>query len=133
MTSYTYESSSETWASAVRFLRSRVLDKPHIVRNQVRLASFIFVNRNVDVGLRSWIGSMQVMLVLSLGLFTGQLYDRGYLYAPISPLFFLEPRLSSATNPQPPPHDRGLGPIRVLPLHALAVPPKPVLPGNFRR
>ena len=87
MTSYTYESSSETWASAVRFLRSRVLDKPHIVRNQVRLASFIFVNRNVDVGLRSWIGSMQVMLVLSLGLFTGQLYDRGYLYAPISPLF----------------------------------------------
>ncbi|ETW75410.1 MFS monocarboxylate transporter [Heterobasidion irregulare TC 32-1] len=28
----------------------------------------------------SWIGSMQVMLVLSLGLFTGQLYDRGYFH-----------------------------------------------------
>ena len=53
------------------------------------------MNRNVDVGLRSWIGSMQVMLVLSLGLFTGQLYDRGYLYAPISPLLF-----SRATSEQ---------------------------------
>ncbi|THH15544.1 hypothetical protein EW146_g4947 [Bondarzewia mesenterica] len=57
----------------------------------------------------SWIGSLQVMLMLSLGLVTGHAYDTGYLCG--SRCLDLYTMLMPRPSPQSPSHDRRYSPV----------------------
>jgi cellobiose-specific phosphotransferase system component IIC len=67
--------------SATRFLRPRVLDRFHVITNQVsgenklRVAGAVLISDQC-----SWIGSTQLFIVMASGMITGRLFDRGYLY-----------------------------------------------------
>ncbi len=62
-----------------RFLRAGIYGRQvYILSNEVCLNEFLL--ETVDDILYSWVGSVQLMLVLSVGLISGRLYDTGYLY-----------------------------------------------------
>ena len=61
-----------------RFLRARIFDGEHVLLSQVGLAEIQALNFSYSTLDSSWIGSTQTFLMLTMGIITGPLFDKGY-------------------------------------------------------